>query len=155
MADLTSSMARQVLGAAAAGVSDVVRLLPSDAGDPVWRRPTPCADWDLRTLLNHLTAEQLALRVRAVGKIGGFASAGARKRNGAALEPIGQTRIRFADGWVEMPRYRRDDLRAGDRLTGPLVIEELSSRIVIDPGDAIEVRDDAAIAVSVASVARD
>ncbi|WP_131105831.1 TIGR03086 family metal-binding protein [Ornithinimicrobium sufpigmenti] len=59
MADLTSSMARQVLGAAAAGVSDVVRLLPSDAGDPVWRRPTPCADWDLRTLLNHLTAEHL------------------------------------------------------------------------------------------------
>lgn len=59
MADLTSSMARQVLGAAAAGVSDVVRLLPAEATDPVWSRPTPCPDWDLRTLLGHLTAEHL------------------------------------------------------------------------------------------------
>lgn len=59
MADLASSMARQVLGAAAAGVSDVVRLLPADATDEVWSRPSPCADWDLRTLLNHLTAEHL------------------------------------------------------------------------------------------------
>lgn len=59
MADLASSMARQLLGAAAAGVSDVVRRLPSDAADPLWRRPTPCSDWDVRELLNHLTAEHL------------------------------------------------------------------------------------------------
>lgn len=59
MADPLSSTARQALGGAAAGVSDVVRLLPSDATDEVWGRPTPCADWDLRTLLGHLTAEHL------------------------------------------------------------------------------------------------
>lgn len=59
MADLVSSTAWQVLGAAAAGVRDVVRRLPSDAADEVWSRPTPCADWDLRALLNHLTAEHL------------------------------------------------------------------------------------------------
>lgn len=59
MADRESSQARQVLGAAAAGASDVVRRLPSDATDEVWRSPTPCADWDLRTVLNHLTAEHL------------------------------------------------------------------------------------------------
>lgn len=59
MADLTSSMARQVLGAAAAGVSDVVRLLPPDPTDEVWSSPTPCADWDLRALLGHLTTEHL------------------------------------------------------------------------------------------------
>lgn len=59
MADLASSTARQLLAPAAAGVSDVVRRLPSDPADAVWRRPTPCADWDLRALLNHLTAEHL------------------------------------------------------------------------------------------------
>lgn len=89
------------------------------------------------------------LRVRAIGKVGRFGAAGARKRNGKALEPVGTARIRLAQGWVEMPRYRRDDLRSGDRLQGPLVVEELSSRIAIDAGDSLEVRDDAAIVVTI------
>ena len=89
------------------------------------------------------------IRVRAIGVIGGFSTPGTPKRNGAALEPVGQARIRFAQGWLEMPRYRRDDLRSGDRLDGPLVVEELSSRIAIGAGDALEVRDDATIVVGV------
>jgi N-methylhydantoinase A len=48
-----------------------------------------------------------------------------------------------------MPRYRRDDLRPGDKLAGPLIVEELSSRIVIGPGDRLEVKDDSTIAVTV------
>lgn len=57
MVDLESSSARQVMRTAAAGVNDVVRRLPSDVADEVWSSPTPCSDWDLRALLNHLTAE--------------------------------------------------------------------------------------------------
>jgi N-methylhydantoinase A len=89
------------------------------------------------------------LRVRAVGKVGQFASAPARMRNGEALAPIGKARIRMADGWIEMPRYRREDLCSGDSVAGPLVIEELSSRIVIGAGDKVEIADDASLVISV------
>lgn len=89
------------------------------------------------------------LRVRAIGEVGAFSTPGARTRGAAALEPAGEARIRFSEGWIEMPRYRRDDLRQGDRLEGPLVVEELSSRITIGAGDTLEVADDATIIVSV------
>lgn len=59
MADLASSTARQILPAAAAATTAVVRALPADAADPLWSRPTPCAGWDVRRLLSHLVAEHL------------------------------------------------------------------------------------------------
>ncbi|MEX2521009.1 MAG: hydantoinase/oxoprolinase family protein [Paracoccaceae bacterium] len=91
------------------------------------------------------------LRIRAIGKVGRFAAGETRARNGAALQPVGVARIRVGETWVEMPRYRRDDLCAGDRLQGPLVIEESSSRIAISEKDSVEVREDSAIMIAVGS----
>lgn len=88
------------------------------------------------------------IRLRFVGKIGAFSiNAAADDRAGAS--PIGETRIRMADGWKHVPRYRRDQLRPGDRLQGPLVVEELSSRLAIEERDSLEVKDDGAIVVSI------
>ncbi len=89
------------------------------------------------------------IRVRAIGKVGTSRTAGARARNGEALAPAGTARIREAAGWVDMPLYRRDDLRAGDRLAGPLVVEELSSRLAIGAGDTLAVKDDATIVIAI------
>lgn len=89
------------------------------------------------------------LRVRAIGKVGSFPASPAPAREGKELVPVGKARIRLPDAWMEMPRYRRGDLCAGDRLQGPLVIEELSSRIVIGAKDTLEVCDDATIVITV------
>ena len=39
-----------------------------------------------------------------------------------------------ASGWSDTPLYRRDDLRAGDRVDGPAVLEEYGSTIPVHPG---------------------
>ncbi len=89
------------------------------------------------------------LRVRVVGKIGQFATAKPKPKNGAGTEPVGRARIRLDTGWTEMPRYRREDLHAVDRLEGPLVIEEPSTRIVIYAGDVLDVHEDGTIVIAV------
>jgi N-methylhydantoinase A len=48
-----------------------------------------------------------------------------------------------------MPRYRRDDLRRGDELDGPLVVEEISTRISLRAGERLTVGDQSTILVSV------
>ena len=35
--------------------------------DGQWHDPTPCTDWDVRTLVNHVTVEQLWVPVLAEG----------------------------------------------------------------------------------------
>jgi N-methylhydantoinase A len=88
------------------------------------------------------------LRVRAVGKIG-ILSAGTSNDDKGAPRPIGKTRIWLRDAWVEMPRYRRADVRAGDRIEGPAVVEEASSRIAIYGGDTLQGSDGATLLVKV------
>lgn len=92
------------------------------------------------------------LRVRVVGRIGQFAAPKPKPRNGGATVPVGRARIMLAGGWTDMPRYRREELRGGDRLEGPLVVEEPSTRIVIYAGDTLDVHPDGTILVTVGKV---
>ncbi|MED7952848.1 TIGR03086 family metal-binding protein [Streptomyces sp. BE303] len=46
---------RTQYAAAGADVARLVRAVPDDR----WRAPTPCRDWDVRTLVNHLAAQHL------------------------------------------------------------------------------------------------
>lgn len=91
------------------------------------------------------------LRLRVTGRIGRFATAPAQQRKDGTPQPVGSARIYDAGAWVEMPRYRRDDLCEGDVLHGPLVVEELSTRISLAAGDSLRVGADAALIVTVGS----
>jgi N-methylhydantoinase A len=88
------------------------------------------------------------LRLRGIGKIGDFAIGETRQRNGEALKPVGQARIYDGGRWTEMPRYRREDLRRGDELEGPLVVEEISTRISLRAGERLSVGDHSTISVN-------
>jgi len=58
----------------------------------------------------------------------------------AADAATGERRVFFPDkGWTKCRTYRRDALKAGNRIAGPALIEEHASTTVLEPGDALRV----------------
>jgi N-methylhydantoinase A len=57
-----------------------------------------------------------------------------------AVRPIGERPVYFPDaGFLAAPIFRRDQLPAGVSLSGPAVIEEAGSTVLLHPGNALEV----------------
>jgi len=44
-----------------------------------------------------------------------------------------------SSGYVDTPTYARNELLAGNRMRGPVLIEEHASTTVVHPGDVVEV----------------
>lgn len=57
----------------------------------------------------------------------------------AAPQPTGQRRVRFADGWHDVPVLDRAGFQQGDRIAGPAVIEESASVTILQPGQSLVV----------------
>lgn len=57
----------------------------------------------------------------------------------AAPQPTGQRRVRFADGWHDVPVLDRAGFHQGDRIAGPVVIEESASVTILQPGQSLVV----------------
>jgi uncharacterized protein (TIGR03086 family) len=55
----TATTARSLLPPAADRVGFLVHAVAADAASDAWDRPTPCQDWSVRDLVNHLVAEHL------------------------------------------------------------------------------------------------
>ena len=63
-------------------------------------------------------------------------------RTPVAAAATGSRRVFFPDkGWVKCPTWRRDALKAGNRILGPALIEEHASTTVVQPGDTLQVDD--------------
>ena len=54
-------------------------------------------------------------------------------------------------GWAETPVYLRDQLRSGNRIAGPALIEEHASTTVVQPGDELCVDELGNLQISIGS----
>ena len=64
--------------------------------------------------------------------------------------PRARRRVHFgAHGWIDTPVYDRAALPAGPVVPGPAIVEEMSSTIVIRPGDRARVDDIGNIVIEV------
>ena len=53
--------------------------------------------------------------------------------------PVGERRVLFVAGEAATPIHRRDDLRAGHTLAGPVLVEESASVTLVEPGQRLTV----------------
>jgi N-methylhydantoinase A len=91
------------------------------------------------------------IRLRVAGQMGHHIAGKDAERVDAKPMPSGEAKIYFDGGFRAVPRYRRADLRPGDALDGPLVVEEPSTRLPIDAGDKLRVDADRNLIVDVRS----
>ncbi len=85
--------------------------------------------------------ELVNLRVEAVGEVN-RPVARAEDEAGAGTgspEPQGSRAVWFEGGFADCPIHGRDDLAPGARLSGPAIIEEFGSTIVVRPGWGVRV----------------
>ena len=85
--------------------------------------------------LSEMTPMLAALRTTVVGRRA--RGDGLRPpSSGASGEPTHVCRnVWFSGKWLETPIVSRDELRHGDSITGPAIVEQLDTTTVIEPGD--------------------
>lgn len=85
--------------------------------------------------------EMVNLRVKALGSVErpNFPQYLGRGPNDGVLEPVTRRPVYFDGGFVDTDVFKVDCLRADDTITGPAVIEDPRSTVVILPGQRAEV----------------
>jgi N-methylhydantoinase A len=83
---------------------------------------------------------RVSLRAEVPGESAQFA-AGAAEQAGCAQTGTRPVRFPENDGFVETAVYDRSRLRPGDRFTGPAVVEEAESTLIVGPGGEARVDD--------------
>ncbi len=88
----------------------------------------------------HDPVELINLRLTAIGRLARPESRPAPRREQGRLERAGRRPVWFAaDEPADTPIYERAALRAGDRIDGPAVIEQLDATTLLFPGDCAAV----------------
>ena len=77
--------------------------------------------------------EVVNLRVQVTGQVD--RPAAHEVAQGGAAAPVSSRPVYWREsGWVDCPIFRREDLGAGERLDGPLIVEEYGSTVVVPAG---------------------
>ena len=85
--------------------------------------------------------EMVALHLTALGSLAKPEFARLEQRSGGGPAPVvGHREVLFqgAESFVELSVYDRADLRAGDQISGPAIVEQFDSTTVVPPGYGIE-----------------
>lgn len=122
----TMSDARELIPAAAAAVTDLVERIPADA----WDRQSPCEDWTVRDVLNHLTSEHLwaprLLGGETVEQVGDAYDGDVLGDDPVEAWRSAQTRSVLAFGAVE------DDDQEVSVSSGRIPVREYASQMLVD-----------------------
>jgi N-methylhydantoinase A len=102
------------------------------------------AYWDrFEVALPEILAVLVNLNTAVIGRRPSVPLESLAETGGAQGAPAGaetETRqVWWADGWRETPIYQRGQLPPGATLTGPAIVEQLDTTIVIEPGDNVSV----------------
>lgn len=99
--------------------------------------------------------EVYAARVVAIGRVPKPSSSADASSAAALGAPISRRPVYFAEtgDYVQTPVYRRDTLKAGATLTGPAILEQLDSTVVLSPGTVSTVSPDLHIVTRFAGAA--
>lgn len=78
--------------------------------------------------------EVVHVRVTAKGRLPRAGRITWPERMGGKPRPFQKRPVYWEEGWQETPIYKRAELRAGDILSGPAILEQLDSTVAILPG---------------------
>jgi len=90
------------------------------------------------------------LRLSALGRVENHLSLASSSRDGDRGER-GRRKVIFVDNPVQCPIFLRSGFKAGDRLEGPAVIEEVGATILLYPGDKMLVNEFGHLVIEVAA----
>jgi N-methylhydantoinase A len=93
-------------------------------------------------LYTYASPDQEVVFVNArVAAIGAVSASEAREQGGPSTAPCKprSRRKAFFGGWLDVPVYALDDLKPGQSLQGPGIIEAETTTVVINAGDRLEV----------------
>jgi N-methylhydantoinase A len=93
-------------------------------------------------LYTYASRDQEVVFVNArVAAIGAVSTGRAEEQGAASIAPCRprSRRKAFFGGWLDVPVYALDDLRPGQSLQGPVIIEAETTTVVINAGDRLEV----------------
>ncbi|MGI9386127.1 MAG: hydantoinase/oxoprolinase family protein, partial [Methyloligellaceae bacterium] len=103
--------------------------LRKDFEDAYWRR--------FEVELPEIRAVLVNLHTAVIGKRKSVPLDALSAGTGALDEPVAQRKVWFETGWQDTPIYERGQFAPGSELTGPAIIEQLDTTIVVEPGDHV------------------